>query len=70
MSGVGGNYADLNHEANALYGFRSQDVLAQIAPVPLVMIQSTSDSARSAEGWDDVVCFGEECEKACADQGE
>jgi len=45
VTGVGGNYADLNHEANALYGFRSQDVLAQIAPVPLVMIQSTSDTA-------------------------
>jgi len=45
VSGVGGNHADLNVEANALYGFRSQDVLAQIAPVPLVMIQSTSDTA-------------------------
>jgi dienelactone hydrolase len=45
VSGVGGNHANLNVEANALYGFRSQDVLAQIAPVPLVMIQSTSDTA-------------------------
>lgn len=45
VSGVGGNHADLNDEANALYGFRSQDLLAQIAPVPLVMIQSTSDTA-------------------------
>jgi dienelactone hydrolase len=45
VSGVGGNHANLNVETNALYGFRSQDVLAQIAPVPLVMIQSTSDTA-------------------------
>jgi len=45
VSGVGGNHANLNVEANALYGFRSQDVLAQITPVPLVMIQSTSDTA-------------------------
>ncbi len=41
----GGNHANLNVDANALYGFRSQDVLSQIAPVPLVMIQSTSDTA-------------------------
>jgi virulence protein VirJ len=45
ISGLGANHANLNNEANALYGFRSQDVLAQIAPVPLVMIQSTSDTA-------------------------
>jgi dienelactone hydrolase len=45
VSGVGANHANLNTETNALYGFRSQDVLAQIAPVPLVMIQSTSDTA-------------------------
>jgi len=45
VSGVGGNHANLDVEANTLYGFRSQDVLAQIAPVPLVMIQSTSDTA-------------------------
>jgi dienelactone hydrolase len=45
VSGVGGNHANLKDEANSLYGFRSQDVLAQIAPVPLVMIQSTSDTA-------------------------
>jgi dienelactone hydrolase len=45
VSGLGANHANLNNEANALYGFRSQDVLAQIAPVPLVMIQSTSDTA-------------------------
>lgn len=45
VSGVGANHANLNAEDNALYGFRSEDVLAQIAPVPLVMIQSTSDTA-------------------------
>jgi len=45
VSGVGANHANLNNDANALYGFRSQDVLAEIAPVPLVMIQSTSDTA-------------------------
>jgi dienelactone hydrolase len=45
VSGVGGNRANLNHEANASYGFRSEDVMGQIAPVPLVMIQSTSDTA-------------------------
>jgi dienelactone hydrolase len=45
VSGVGANHANLNVEANALYGFRSEDVLARIAPVPLVMIQSTSDTA-------------------------
>jgi dienelactone hydrolase len=45
VSGVGGNHADLDVETKALYGFRSQDVLSQIAPVPLVMIQSTSDTA-------------------------
>jgi dienelactone hydrolase len=45
VSGVGGNYANLTVEGNALYGFRSADVLGQIAPVPLVMIQSTSDTA-------------------------
>ena len=45
VSGVGANHANLHHEANALYGFRSEDVMAQIAPLPLVMIQSTSDTA-------------------------
>jgi dienelactone hydrolase len=45
VSGIGANHANLNNEANELYGFRSEDVLAEIAPVPLVMIQSTSDTA-------------------------
>jgi hypothetical protein len=45
VSGVNGNHANLNHEGNEDYGFRSENVLAMIAPVPLVMIQSTSDTA-------------------------
>jgi len=45
VSGVGGNHANLNHESSALYGFHSADVMGQIAPLPLVMIQSTSDTA-------------------------
>ena len=45
VSGLGANHANLNNEGNALYGFRSEDVMGQIAPVPLVMIQSTSDTA-------------------------
>jgi len=45
VSGVGANHANLNNEMNTLYGFRSEDVVAEIAPVPLVMIQSTSDTA-------------------------
>ena len=45
VSGVGGNHANLRNESNALFGFRSEDILPRIAPVPLVMIQSTSDTA-------------------------
>ena len=45
VSGLGANHANLNNEGNALYGFRSESVMGQIAPVPLVMIQSTSDTA-------------------------
>ena len=43
VSGVGGNYANLNLETNV--GFRSEDVMAAISPLPLVMIQSTADTA-------------------------
>jgi fermentation-respiration switch protein FrsA (DUF1100 family) len=45
VSGLGANHANLNAGGNALYGFRSEEVMGQIAPVPLVMIQSTSDTA-------------------------
>ena len=45
VSGLGANHANLHSEGNALYGFRSEAVMGQITPVPLVMIQSTSDTA-------------------------
>jgi len=45
VSGVSGNHANLKVEGNAFYGFRSADVLARITLLPLVMIQSTSDTA-------------------------
>jgi hypothetical protein len=45
VSGLGANHANLHVEGNALYGFRSEVLLPRIAPVPLVMIQSTSDTA-------------------------
>ena len=45
VSGVNGNHANLKVEGNAPYGFHSENVLAMIAPVPLIMIQSTSDTA-------------------------
>jgi dienelactone hydrolase len=44
-SGVGGNRTNLNVEGNTDLGFRSADVLALISPLPLLMIQSTSDTA-------------------------
>lgn len=45
VSGLGANHVNLNNQGKALYGFRSEDLLPHIAPVPLVMIQSTSDTA-------------------------
>ena len=45
VSGVRGNHTNLNNESNSTYGFRSEEVMGQIAPVPLVMIQSTTDTA-------------------------
>jgi len=45
VSGVGGNYVNLKVGNNTAFGFRSQDVMASIAPLPLMMIQSTSDTA-------------------------
>ncbi len=45
VSGVGGNHLSLSSEQNSLYAFRSQDVIPAIAPLPLMMIQSTSDTA-------------------------
>lgn len=45
VSGVRGNHANLHDESTSTYGFRSEDVMGRIAPVPLVMIQSTTDTA-------------------------
>jgi fermentation-respiration switch protein FrsA (DUF1100 family) len=45
VSGLGANHGNLHAEGKALYGFRSEELMGQIAPVPLVMIQSTSDTA-------------------------
>jgi dienelactone hydrolase len=45
VSGVAGNYANLSIETNSVLGFRSADVIAAISPLPLLMIQSTSDTA-------------------------
>jgi dienelactone hydrolase len=45
VSGVGGNYLNLKVGNNTAFGFRSEAVMASIAPLPLVMIQSTSDTA-------------------------
>jgi len=45
VSGIGANRANLKDESNALYGFRSADVIGSISPLPLMMIQSTSDTA-------------------------
>ena len=45
VSGLGANHANLNADVNSRYGFRSQDLMAWVAPLPLVMIQSTSDTA-------------------------
>lgn len=45
VRGLGANHADLRNPANSRFGFRSEAVLSQLTPVPLVMIESTSDSA-------------------------
>src|SRR5690242_20386068 len=45
VSGVRGNHTNLNNESTSNYGFRSEEVMGRIAPVPLVMIQSTTDTA-------------------------
>lgn len=45
VSGLGANHADLRDTTNSRYGFRSETVLADLSPLPLVMIQSTSDTA-------------------------
>jgi hypothetical protein len=45
VSGVGGNHVDLRDAANARYGFRTERVMGGISPLPLIMIQSTTDTA-------------------------
>jgi dienelactone hydrolase len=45
VSGMAGNHANLRNPANARLGFRSEAVLSELSPVPLVMIESTSDTA-------------------------
>jgi len=44
-SGLGANHADLRNPANARYGFRTETLIRALSPMPLVMIQSTSDTA-------------------------
>jgi dienelactone hydrolase len=45
VSGFGANHVNLMNSTNARYGFRSEAVMPALSPVPLVMIQSTSDTA-------------------------
>ena len=45
VSGVGGNHVDLRSADNARYGFRTASVMGGISPLPLIMIQSTTDTA-------------------------
>ena len=45
VSGVGGNHANLNSGSSSDVGFRSDQVIGQVSPLPLVMIQSTADTA-------------------------
>ena len=45
VSGVSGNHADLRDPTNSRYGFRTADVMVELTPVPLVLIESTSDTA-------------------------
>jgi hypothetical protein len=45
VSGLGANHANLKDELNSRYGFRSENLMGAIAPLPLVMIQSTTDTA-------------------------
>lgn len=45
VSGLGANHANLRDPGNSKYGFRSADVMSGLSPVPLVLIESTSDTA-------------------------
>jgi dienelactone hydrolase len=45
VSGLGANHANLKAEENSRFGFRTQDLMSLVTPLPLVMIQSTTDTA-------------------------
>ena len=45
VSGVGGNHVNLHSESKETFGFRTEALIASISPLPLAMIQSTSDTA-------------------------
>lgn len=45
VSGLGANHVNLMNSVNSRYGFRTEAVMPSLSPVPLVMIQSTSDTA-------------------------
>lgn len=45
VSGLGANHVNLMNSSNARYGFKSEAVMPGLYPLPLVMIQSTSDTA-------------------------
>jgi dienelactone hydrolase len=45
VSGLGANHVNLMNSVNSRYGFRTEAVMPGLSPVPLVMIQSTSDTA-------------------------
>ena len=45
VSGLGANHVNLMNSTNARYGFKSEAIMPGLSPLPLVMIQSTSDTA-------------------------
>lgn len=45
VSGLGANHANLREPGNSRYGFRTADVMSNLSPVPVVLIESTSDTA-------------------------
>lgn len=45
VSGLGANHADLRNPNDSRFGFRTAEVMSELAPVPLVLIESTSDTA-------------------------
>ncbi len=45
VSGLGANHSNLRNGANSPYAFLSKTVIPALSPLPLVMIQSTTDTA-------------------------